>query len=93
MYDNCLAAFAPSFLSTSRASPREVDGMTLSAKTTFADAKPASRVASALPGFAVIPPVDEAMRAAANRRLDTLTKPQGALGRLEPPHGSTKQLQ
>jgi len=84
MYDNCLAAFAPSFLSTSRASPREVDGMTLSAKTTFADAKPASRVASALPGFAVIPPVDEAMRAAANRRLDTLTKPQGALGRLEP---------
>ena len=28
--------------------------------------------------------VDEASRAAANRRLDMLTKPQGALGRLEP---------
>jgi nicotinate-nucleotide--dimethylbenzimidazole phosphoribosyltransferase len=28
--------------------------------------------------------VDEAMRTAANRRLDILTKPQGALGRLEP---------
>ena len=35
-------------------------------------------------GFAPIPAVDEATRAAANRRLDTLTKPQGALGRLEP---------
>ena len=30
-----------------------------------------------------IPAADEAMRAAANRRLDTLTKPLGALGRLE----------
>jgi nicotinate-nucleotide--dimethylbenzimidazole phosphoribosyltransferase len=31
-----------------------------------------------------IPAADAAMRAAANRRLDTLTKPLGALGRLEP---------
>jgi nicotinate-nucleotide--dimethylbenzimidazole phosphoribosyltransferase len=31
-----------------------------------------------------IPPVDEAMRAAAGRRLDVLTKPRGALGQLEP---------
>jgi nicotinate-nucleotide--dimethylbenzimidazole phosphoribosyltransferase len=37
-----------------------------------------------LRSFPSIPPVDEAMRAAALRRLDTLTKPQGALGRLEP---------
>jgi nicotinate-nucleotide--dimethylbenzimidazole phosphoribosyltransferase len=37
-----------------------------------------------LRGFPSIPPVDEAMRAAALHRLDTLTKPQGALGRLEP---------
>jgi nicotinate-nucleotide--dimethylbenzimidazole phosphoribosyltransferase len=35
-------------------------------------------------GFAAVPPVDEAARVAANHRLDTLTKPQGALGRLEP---------
>src|ERR1700690_3752927 len=35
-------------------------------------------------GIAEIPPVDESVREAANRRLDTLTKPQGALGRLEP---------
>jgi nicotinate-nucleotide--dimethylbenzimidazole phosphoribosyltransferase len=41
-------------------------------------------VDSDLPSFASIPPVDESMRAAALRRLDTLTKPQGALGRLEP---------
>ncbi|MGB6309835.1 MAG: nicotinate-nucleotide--dimethylbenzimidazole phosphoribosyltransferase [Steroidobacteraceae bacterium] len=32
----------------------------------------------------LIPPVDEAVRAAAYRRLDRLTKPRGALGRLEP---------
>ena len=31
-----------------------------------------------------IPAADAAIRAAANRRLDTLTKPLGALGRLEP---------
>ena len=31
-----------------------------------------------------VPPVDEAVRAAAYRRLDILTKPRGALGRLEP---------
>jgi nicotinate-nucleotide--dimethylbenzimidazole phosphoribosyltransferase len=31
-----------------------------------------------------IPKVDQAVLAAANRRLDTLTKPLGALGRLEP---------
>jgi nicotinate-nucleotide--dimethylbenzimidazole phosphoribosyltransferase len=37
-----------------------------------------------LRGFPSIPPVDETMRAAALHRLDTLTKPQGALGRLEP---------
>jgi nicotinate-nucleotide--dimethylbenzimidazole phosphoribosyltransferase len=41
-------------------------------------------VDSDLRGFPSIPPVDESMRAAALRRLDTLTKPQGALGRLEP---------
>jgi nicotinate-nucleotide--dimethylbenzimidazole phosphoribosyltransferase len=35
-------------------------------------------------GFTDIPPVDETAREAANRRLDVLTKPQGALGRLEP---------
>src|SRR5260221_2330920 len=34
--------------------------------------------------FAIIPRIDTATREAANRRLDTLTKPQGALGRLEP---------
>jgi nicotinate-nucleotide--dimethylbenzimidazole phosphoribosyltransferase len=33
--------------------------------------------------FAPVSPVDEGTRAAAYRRLDTLTKPQGALGRLE----------
>jgi nicotinate-nucleotide--dimethylbenzimidazole phosphoribosyltransferase len=31
-----------------------------------------------------IPPVNETVRAAAHRRLDVLTKPLGALGRLEP---------
>jgi nicotinate-nucleotide--dimethylbenzimidazole phosphoribosyltransferase len=31
-----------------------------------------------------VPPVDEAIRAAAYRRLDVLTKPRGALGQLEP---------
>jgi nicotinate-nucleotide--dimethylbenzimidazole phosphoribosyltransferase len=35
-------------------------------------------------GIAEIPPVDESVREAANRRLDVLTKPLGALGRLEP---------
>jgi nicotinate-nucleotide--dimethylbenzimidazole phosphoribosyltransferase len=35
-------------------------------------------------GFPAIPPIDERAREAAKRRLDTLTKPQGALGRLEP---------
>src|SRR5258708_1398122 len=34
--------------------------------------------------FGAIPPVDEAIRAAAYRRLDVLTKPRGALGQLEP---------
>ena len=34
--------------------------------------------------FSDIVPVDEAIRAAAFRRLDVLTKPLGALGRLEP---------
>jgi len=32
----------------------------------------------------LIPPVDEAVRADAYRRLDRLTKPRGSLGRLEP---------
>jgi nicotinate-nucleotide--dimethylbenzimidazole phosphoribosyltransferase len=32
----------------------------------------------------LVPPVDEAVRAAAYRRLDVLTKPRGALGQLEP---------
>lgn len=34
--------------------------------------------------FSAVPPVDVAVRAAAYRRLDVLTKPLGALGRLEP---------
>ena len=34
--------------------------------------------------FSEISPVDEAIRAAAYRRLDILTKPRGALGQLEP---------
>ena len=34
--------------------------------------------------FISVPAVDEAIRAAAYRRLDVLTKPRGALGRLEP---------
>jgi nicotinate-nucleotide--dimethylbenzimidazole phosphoribosyltransferase len=39
---------------------------------------------SHLARFSAIPSVDEAIRAAAYRRLDVLTKPRGALGRLEP---------
>jgi nicotinate-nucleotide--dimethylbenzimidazole phosphoribosyltransferase len=39
---------------------------------------------SQLTRFSAVPPVDEAIRAAAYRRLDVLTKPRGALGRLEP---------
>ena len=39
---------------------------------------------SYLTRFSAIPPVDEAIRAAAYRRLDVLTKPRGALGLLEP---------
>ena len=39
---------------------------------------------SHLTRFSAIPPVDEAIRAAAYRRLDVLTKPRGALGLLEP---------
>jgi nicotinate-nucleotide--dimethylbenzimidazole phosphoribosyltransferase len=35
-------------------------------------------------GFTTISPTDPAIRAAACRRLDSLTKPLGALGRLEP---------
>jgi len=35
-------------------------------------------------GLTVLPPLDEAIRAAACRRLDALTKPLGALGHLEP---------
>jgi len=34
--------------------------------------------------FAPIPPLDESVREAARRRVDFLTKPLGALGRLEP---------
>lgn len=41
--------------------------------------KPAARVS-----FAPIPPLDDAARAAARHRVDILTKPLGALGRLEP---------
>jgi nicotinate-nucleotide--dimethylbenzimidazole phosphoribosyltransferase len=40
--------------------------------------------ALALEGFESIAPVDAAVRARAERRLDVLTKPLGALGRLEP---------
>jgi nicotinate-nucleotide--dimethylbenzimidazole phosphoribosyltransferase len=39
--------------------------------------------AQARSAFVLIPAVDEAVRADAHRRLDRLTKPQGALGRLE----------
>src|SRR6266478_3354086 len=35
-------------------------------------------------GFDAVPAADEAIRSAAHRRLDSLTKPLGALGRLEP---------
>jgi nicotinate-nucleotide--dimethylbenzimidazole phosphoribosyltransferase len=35
-------------------------------------------------GFAEVEPVDEVIRTAASQRLDALTKPLGALGRLEP---------
>jgi nicotinate-nucleotide--dimethylbenzimidazole phosphoribosyltransferase len=35
-------------------------------------------------GFDAVPPADEAIRSAALRRLDSLTKPLGALGNLEP---------
>jgi nicotinate-nucleotide--dimethylbenzimidazole phosphoribosyltransferase len=42
------------------------------------------RPARVLEGFEPIPPVDAAVRARADRRLDVLTKPLGALGRLEP---------
>ncbi len=38
----------------------------------------------ASPVFEQIPPLDAVVREAACRRLDSLTKPQGALGRLEP---------
>jgi nicotinate-nucleotide--dimethylbenzimidazole phosphoribosyltransferase len=34
--------------------------------------------------FAPIPPLDDGVRAAAQRRMESLTKPLGALGRLEP---------
>ncbi len=44
---------------------------------------PGSALQSEL-GFTAIPPMDHAIRAAACRRLDSLTKPLGALGRLEP---------
>ena len=37
-----------------------------------------------LASFAPIPPLDEALRATARRHVDVLTKPLGALGRLEP---------
>jgi nicotinate-nucleotide--dimethylbenzimidazole phosphoribosyltransferase len=39
---------------------------------------------AALEGFRPVPPLDERIRQAANHRLDILTKPLGALGRLEP---------
>ena len=44
---------------------------------------PESGAAQALPRFDPIPPLDESSRAAAMRRVDILTKPLGALGRLE----------
>src|SRR3984957_4420373 len=40
--------------------------------------------AQARSAFVLAPSVDEAVRAEAYRRLDRLTKPRGALGRLEP---------
>ena len=84
IYDGCFSAFTPNWFRASHASRREVDDMTQTANTALGDAGSAPRVGSALADFAVIPPVDEFMRASANQRLDTLTKPQGSLGRLEP---------
>jgi nicotinate-nucleotide--dimethylbenzimidazole phosphoribosyltransferase len=43
-----------------------------------------NNVSTALLGFTAIVSADERTREAAKRRLDTLTKPRGALGRLEP---------
>jgi nicotinate-nucleotide--dimethylbenzimidazole phosphoribosyltransferase len=50
----------------------------------FAQARSVFVLAAHLARFGAIPPVDEAIRAAACRRLDVLTKPRGALGQLEP---------
>jgi nicotinate-nucleotide--dimethylbenzimidazole phosphoribosyltransferase len=58
--------------------------MRLTAKLAHGVFKSLSNARTFVPGFTAIPSVDESMRAAANRRLDTLTKPRGALGRLEP---------
>lgn len=43
-----------------------------------------SEAVDELASFAPIPPLDEVVRAAARRHVDVLTKPLGALGRLEP---------
>jgi nicotinate-nucleotide--dimethylbenzimidazole phosphoribosyltransferase len=58
--------------------------MTPTSRELSADTSATRVNALAALGFADIPPVNEAAREAANRRLDVLTKPQGALGRLEP---------
>jgi nicotinate-nucleotide--dimethylbenzimidazole phosphoribosyltransferase len=50
----------------------------------FAQARSVFVLAAHLARFGAIPPVDEGIRTAAYRRLDVLTKPRGALGRLEP---------
>jgi nicotinate-nucleotide--dimethylbenzimidazole phosphoribosyltransferase len=83
IYDNFSGAFAPSLLRAAQLSRREADGMTVASKTTAALVTSASQAGFTLQDFAPIAPVDETSRSAANRRLDTLTKPQGALGQLE----------
>src|SRR6202162_6184020 len=50
----------------------------------FAQARSDFVLAAHLARFGAIPSVDEAIGAAACRRLDVLTNPRGALGQLEP---------
>src|SRR5580692_2367855 len=58
--------------------------MTLAANMAHSVSQLSSISRTALCGFPAIPSPDERMREAAIRRLDTLTKPRGALGLLEP---------
>jgi nicotinate-nucleotide--dimethylbenzimidazole phosphoribosyltransferase len=90
LWSTSVRFFAESFL-TKRYSERrqthsrhrEANDMTLNSIEMSAGTAAIANTVAAL-GFSDIPPVDEIAREAANRRLDVLTKPQGALGRLEP---------